>query len=109
MMDWKRTSGAAGAVGLAAIFVLLANFPAAHAEEAPGWQILQPAQHQPSEASRPNAPGTVSSPSATTGGAAAPGQPTLQGSFPRSFVIPGTNTSIRFGGTIDETLKYRPQ
>ena len=30
----------------------------------------------------------------------------LGGSFPRSFLIPGTDTSIRVGGFIDETLDY---
>ena len=30
----------------------------------------------------------------------------IQGSFPRSFLIPGTDTSIRVGGFIDETLDY---
>lgn len=31
------------------------------------------------------------------------------GSFPRSFLIPGTDTSVRVGGSIDESLHYRPQ
>ena len=34
---------------------------------------------------------------------AAPGAPTLGGSFPRSFLIPGTDTSIRVGGFVDFT------
>src|SRR5438034_6749981 len=29
---------------------------------------------------------------------AGPGAPTLAGAFPRSFLIPGTDTSIRLGG-----------
>jgi hypothetical protein len=28
------------------------------------------------------------------------------GSFPRSFLIPGTNTSMRVGGVVDETMGY---
>jgi hypothetical protein len=45
-----------------------------------------------------------------------PDQPTLDspapngatpGSFPRSFLIPGTNTSIRVGGFLDETGQSR--
>ncbi len=32
--------------------------------------------------------------------AASAGQPSLGGSFPRSFLVPGTDTSIRVGGTI---------
>jgi hypothetical protein len=47
----------------------------------------------------------------TTGGAAygtkaAPTAPLLGGSFPRSFLIPGTDTSIRIGGTANEVLDY---
>jgi hypothetical protein len=47
----------------------------------------------------------------TTGGAAygtkaAPGAPLLGGSFARSFLIPGTDTSIRIGGFADETVHY---
>jgi hypothetical protein len=29
------------------------------------------------------------------------------GSFPRSFLIPGTDTSVRIGGSVDATLGYR--
>jgi hypothetical protein len=35
-----------------------------------------------------------------------PGTPTLAGSFPRSFLIPGTDTSIRAGGQINLTAVY---
>lgn len=28
------------------------------------------------------------------------------GSFPRSFLIPGTDTSVRVGGTVNESLKW---
>ena len=47
----------------------------------------------------------------TTGGAAygthaVPGAGMVGGSFPRSFLIPGTNTSIRIGGFVDEAVDY---
>ena len=47
----------------------------------------------------------------TTGGTAygtqaVPGAGVVGGSFPRSFLIPGTRTSIRIGGVVDETLDY---
>ncbi|MGA8760057.1 MAG: hypothetical protein WB611_27820 [Stellaceae bacterium] len=32
--------------------------------------------------------------------------PNVGGSFPRSFVIPGTDTSVRVGGDVDETMGY---
>jgi hypothetical protein len=47
-----------------------------------------------------------------TGGVAAPiggpgvGVPMAGGSFPRSFLIPGTDTSIRVGGEVTEVLDY---
>jgi hypothetical protein len=37
---------------------------------------------------------------------AAPGAPLVGGSFPRSFLIPGTDTSIRIGGFADLTVQY---
>jgi hypothetical protein len=40
------------------------------------------------------------------GAQAAPGVPLAGGSFPRSFLIPGTDTSIRVGGFIDLTGLY---
>jgi hypothetical protein len=47
----------------------------------------------------------------TTGGTAygtkpTPGAPLVGGSFPRSFLIPGTDTSIRIGGFADLTMNY---
>src|SRR6185437_4650198 len=36
----------------------------------------------------------------------AAGSPALAGSFPRSFLIPGTDTSIRISGQITEILDY---
>ncbi|MGC2525589.1 MAG: DcaP family trimeric outer membrane transporter [Stellaceae bacterium] len=41
-----------------------------------------------------------------SGSRAAPTAPTLGGSFPRSFLIPGTDTSIRVGGFVDFTTLY---
>lgn len=43
---------------------------------------------------------------AVYGTAPVPGAALVGGSFPRSFLIPGTDTSIRVGGFIDETLDY---
>jgi hypothetical protein len=34
------------------------------------------------------------------------GDTTGAGSFPRSFLIPGTDTSVRIGGSVDATLGY---
>jgi hypothetical protein len=39
-----------------------------------------------------------------------PGEPAatapVPGSFPRSFLIPGTDTSVRIGGSVDGTATY---
>src|SRR5579863_3547812 len=35
-----------------------------------------------------------------------PGSATIAGSFPRSFLIPGTDTSIQIGGYIDLSAAY---
>src|SRR5204863_3362600 len=40
------------------------------------------------------------------GAQAIPGQGIVGGSFPRSFLIPGTDTSIRVGGLIDISPNY---
>jgi hypothetical protein len=37
----------------------------------------------------------------------APHDTTGAGSFPRSFLVPGTSTSVRVGGSIDETMHSR--
>jgi hypothetical protein len=50
------------------------------------------------------APGTTGG--AAYGTAAAPGAGLVGGSFARSFLIPGTNTSIRIGRHVDETVDY---
>jgi hypothetical protein len=52
----------------------------------------------PNPGSNPGAPGAPT-PAAPTGG----------GSFARSLLIPGTNTSIRVGGFIDESIFYYTQ
>jgi Porin subfamily len=49
-------------------------------------------------------PNPGSNPGAT--GTATPSAPTGGGSFARSFLIPGTETSIRVGGFVDESVYY---
>jgi hypothetical protein len=38
-----------------------------------------------------------------------PGAPLEKGSFPRSFLIPGTDTSIRIGGSVTGIVQYSHQ
>jgi hypothetical protein len=109
-MTRKRTIGSmAAAAGLAVSVAWLTASPAARADELSdlreNMQLLQQRVDQlAQEQVAQFAPGT-------TGGAAygakpAPGTPLLGGSFPRSFLIPGTDTSIRIGGTANEVLDY---
>jgi hypothetical protein len=92
--------------GLTATVALLIGLHAASADELADLRanqellqrrIDQLAQGQ--SGGRPGVPGAY-------GTEAVPGQPLAGGSFPRSFLIPGTDTSIRVGGFIDETLDY---
>jgi hypothetical protein len=104
-MTRKRTIGSmAAAAGLAVSVAWLTASPAARADELSDMradmQLLQQRMDQLAQF----APGT-------TGGAAygtkpAVGAGLVGGSFPRSFLIPGTDTSIRISGTANEVLDY---
>jgi hypothetical protein len=104
-----RVRSAAAIGGLTATVALLTGLPAASADELAdlraNQELLARRIEQLSQA--PPSPGT------TGGGAAQPlgyqAAPTVQslgGSFPRSFLIPGTDTSIRVGGFVDYTALY---
>jgi hypothetical protein len=96
--------------GLTAVVMLLTGIPAAKADELAdlhAHQLL--VQQRIGQLSQPQAPlETPDAIGSNVNGAAAAPSPLLDGgSFPRSFVIPGTDTSIRVGGSIDETLDSR--
>src|SRR5260370_1992538 len=102
----KRDIGRAAAIGgLAETGALVAGLEAASGDELADLraneELLQRRIEQLAQAAqgRPGVPGGY-------GAEAVPGQAMLGGSFPRSFLIPGTDTSIRVGGFIDETLDY---
>jgi hypothetical protein len=104
-MTRKRTIGSmAAAAGLAVAVAWLTASPAARADELSDMradmQLLQQRMDQLAQF----APGTTGG--AAYGAKAAPGAALLGGSFPRSFLIPGTDTSIRIGGTANEVLDY---
>jgi hypothetical protein len=108
-MTTKRNIGRAAALGgLTATIALLTGLPAASADELAdlraNQELLQRRIDQLAQAAVPRGGGT-------TGGEAfgaqpVPGAALIGGSFPRSFLIPGTDTSIRVGGFADETLDY---
>jgi len=107
----KRNIGSVAAIGgLTAAIALLTGLPAASADELADLranqellqrridQLAQQAQLPPTKAY----PG----PSGAYGAEPIPGQALIGGSFPRSFLIPGTDTSIRVGGFVDLTGLY---
>jgi hypothetical protein len=98
--------GVAAIGGLTAAVALLTGFRAASADELAdlraNQELLQRRIDQLAQGAaggRPGVPGGY-------GTEAVPGQTMTGGSFPRSFLIPGTDTSIRVGGFIDETIDY---
>ncbi|MBV9374434.1 MAG: porin [Alphaproteobacteria bacterium] len=107
-MTRKRNIGRAAALGgLTATVALLTGLPAASADELAdlraNQELLQRRIDQLAQAGGPTpAPGVPGG----YGTQPIPGQPIIGGSFPRSFLIPGTDTSIRVGGFIDATVDY---
>ena len=80
---------------LTAAIALLTGFPAARADEVAELQVNQELLKQ-----------RIEQLAAHPGGAIPAGSTMLGGSFPRSFLIPGSDTSIRVGGFVDETFDY---
>src|ERR1700720_2703132 len=110
-MTRKRTLAKVAAIGgLIATAALLMGLSAASADELAdlraNQELLQRRLDQLSQAPAAPPPGTGYGIPGAYGTAPATGVPMAGGSFPRSFLIPGTDTSIRVGGFIDETLDY---
>jgi len=104
-------SHAIGSLTATAMVALLTGLPTASADELAdlraNQELLQRRIDQLAQAQIPAAGGILGGGTpAGTGAQAAPGAPTLGGSFPRSFLIPGTDTSIRLGGFVDYTALY---
>src|ERR1700730_6849169 len=102
--------GSFAAIGsLTATIALLTGLPAASADELAdlraNQELLQRRIEQLAQGRDPNVPRGGGVPGAY-GAEAVPGVPLSGGSFPRSFLIPGTDTSIRVGGQITEVLDY---
>jgi len=92
---------------LTAVVTLLTGLPAAKADELAdlraNQELLQRRIDQLAQAT-PRGGGTVGREVYGTG--PVPGAAMIGGSFPRSFLIPGTDTSIRVGGFADLTIDY---
>src|SRR5437879_2423573 len=106
----KRNIGTMAALGgLTATIALLTGLSAASADELAdlraNQELLQRRIDQLAQAGIP--PSRISPGIAPAMGAeSTPGAALVGGSFPRSFLIPGTDTSIRVGGFVDLTSLY---
>src|SRR5689334_20712885 len=105
-MTRKRTLGTRAALGgLTAAAALIAAQPAAQADEVTdlrtNQQLLQQRVDQLAQSANVGAGPVLET---TTGGPV--NVQMMGGSFPRSFLIPGTDTSIRVGGEIREVVDY---
>src|SRR5437016_2723585 len=99
--------------GLTAAIALLTGLPAAVGDELADLRANQERlrasqdliQHRIDQLAQAGLPATKAFPGTpgALGTEAVPGVPIAGGSFPRSFLIPGTDTSIRVGGFIDLT------
>ena len=112
-MTGKRRIGTV-ATGLTAALALLTGLAAASADELSDLRDNQQQLQQRLDRLSAGQPQAVS-PQAPAPGSPNPDDtaktsdsPLLGGSFPRSFVIPGTSTSVRVGGSVDESFGYHP-
>jgi hypothetical protein len=109
-MTTKRNFGRVVAIGsLTAAAALLTGFSVAEADEVADlraqMELMQRRIDQLAQVPSPlMAPGQAGP--TVYGTPPVPGAALVGGSFPRSFLIPGTDTSIRVGGFVDETLDY---
>jgi hypothetical protein len=107
-----RGAVACGAIG--AVFLTFAGASASRADELAdllaNQELLQKRLDQLSQAPPPGAPGPyVPGFGPQAPGAAGAGVPIVTGSFPRSFLIPGTDTSLRIGGYANGRVTWRLQ
>ena len=95
--------------GPIAVFSLLAGSPASRADELGDLRANQERLQQRIDQLSQAAPGSVPIPGqyvpgyGPPTGTPGPNQPVTSGSFPRSFLIPGTDTSLRIGGFVNVT------
>lgn len=109
MISERNIAGTAVIAGLTGVFLLLAAVVGEADELSDLRQNQQTLQKQidqlpPTDTGAPATP----APTRPDADGAPPvlGQPLPGGSFPRSFLITGTNTSIRIGGAVDATGAY---
>jgi hypothetical protein len=113
-MTRSRSFGSLAAIGgLTAAIAVVTSFAGARADELAdlraNQQLLEQRINQLAQAQAQAggpATGGVTGAGTAYGTSAVPGAGMVGGSFPRSFLIPGTDTSIRVGGFADLTIDY---
>jgi len=109
MTKARGSSSIAAIGGLTATIALLTGLPVANADELAdlraNQELLQRRIDQLAQAGIPPSRISPGVPGAL-GTEPTPGAALIGGSFPRSFLIPGTDTSIRVGGFVDLTGLY---
>ncbi|HKM70536.1 MAG TPA: hypothetical protein VJX94_10855, partial [Stellaceae bacterium] len=110
-MTTKRNINSAAATGgLIAAIALLTGFPAARADELADLRANQELLQQRIDQLSQAPPGAVPGPYVPGFGpetqAKPGGVPVVGGSFPRSFLIPGTDTSLRIGGFANASVLW---
>jgi Porin subfamily/DcaP outer membrane protein len=107
---WNLSSVAAIG-GIGAVLSLLSGSSTARGDELADLRANQELLQQRIDQLSQAAPGSVPIPGqyvpgfGPPTGAPGPGQPVTSGSFPRSFLIPGTDTSLRVGGFANVVLQ----
>ena len=98
--------------GSIAVFSLLTGSPASRADELADLRANQERLQQRIDQLSQAAPGSIPIPGqyvpgfGPPTGAPGPNQPVVSGSFPRSFLVPGTDTSIRIGGFANAVAQW---
>ena len=112
-MTRRRNFCSVAAVGgFSAALALLSGSPAARADELADLRANQELLQQRIDQLSQAAPGSIPIPGqyvpgyGPPTGAAGPNQPVTSGSFPRSFLIPGTDTSLRIGGFANTQVQW---
>src|SRR6516162_7503349 len=104
-----RVAATRGAIGAAVL--IFSGIPASKADELAdlraNQELLQKRIDQLSQAPPPGAPGPYVPGFGPQAPGAGVGAPIVTGSFPRSFLIPGTDTSLRIGGYANGRFIYR--
>jgi Porin subfamily len=101
MTTAQRIGSLAAIGGLTALIALEAGLPPAQADELSDMQQqIQMLQQRVDQLSKEQQAQPGPQQAAVEGGPVVSGAPSIAGSFPRSFLIPGTNTSIAISGYI---------